>query len=104
MALTLPNDMWWLIYHHIEDEKKMEVKKYYNKYVVDLIDVVKEDVDMLESSREELPEEYFNNYYNKSGSFVDWYFDYYFCDYQDNLKEVIAGHYGREYCDSLYPQ
>jgi len=94
MALTLPNDMWWLIYHHIEDEKKMKVKKYYNKYVVDMIDVIKEDVDMMWDNRRVCGD----------NSFSDWYFDYYFCDYQDNLKEVIAGYYGREYCDSLYPQ
>ena len=95
MALTLPNDMWWLIYLHIEDEKKMEVKKYYNKYVVDFIDVVREDVDIIEKE--------YNNFYGRN-SFVEWYFDWYLSNYSDNLKRVIAGHYGRAYCDTLYPQ
>ena len=66
MALTLPNDIWWLIYKNIENEKKMEVKKNYKENVLDVIKFINEDIDNLWEVEED----------GEVINFYDWYFDY----------------------------
>jgi len=74
MALTLPNDIWWLIYKNIEYEKKMEVKKNYKKNVVDIINDINEGIDRM---WEEIEEEDKEEGEEKIG-FYDYIFEIYF--------------------------